>query len=48
MPPTSMLQVTPKGQLVLAKAAEVETKTTGGILLPSTAQRAPTSGARLG
>lgn len=34
----------PKGDLVLAKVAETEEKTTGGILLPSEAQAKPTSG----
>ena len=38
-------QVTPKGDLVLAKVAEAEEATTGGILLPTSAQRKPTSGA---
>ena len=37
-------QVMPKGDLVLAKVAEAEEATTGGILLPSSAQRKPTSG----
>ena len=31
--------------LVLAKVAEAEDKTTGGILLPDSAQQKPTSGA---
>jgi chaperonin GroES len=47
-PPTSapslLHQVAPKGDLVLARVAEVEEKTTGGILLPGAAQRRPTSG----
>jgi len=34
----------PKGELILAKVAEIEDKTTGGILLPTSAQRRPTSG----
>ena len=34
----------PKGDLVLARVAEVEEKTTGGILLAGSAQRRPTSG----
>ncbi|PRW39161.1 20 kDa chloroplastic-like [Chlorella sorokiniana] len=34
----------PKGDLVLAKVAEAEEKTTGGILLPGSAQKRPTSG----
>jgi chaperonin GroES len=38
-------QVKPKGDLVLAKVAEAEEKTTGGILLPDSAQQKPTSGA---
>jgi hypothetical protein len=38
-------QVSPKGDLVLAKVADVENKTAGGILLPTAAQRRPTSGA---
>jgi chaperonin GroES len=38
------LQVSPKGDLVLAKVAEMEDKTTGGILLPTSAQKRPTSG----
>jgi len=36
--------VTPKGDLVLAKVAEMEDKTTGGIVLPTSAQKRPTSG----
>lgn len=39
------MQVNPKGDLVLAKVAEAEDKTIGGVLLPDTAQRKPTSGA---
>ncbi|KAL6769081.1 CPN23 [Auxenochlorella protothecoides x Auxenochlorella symbiontica] len=42
--PAEFKQVIPKGQLVLSKVAETEAKTLGGILLPSSAQRAPTSG----
>jgi chaperonin GroES len=38
------LQVTPKRDLVLAKVADMEEKTTGGILLPTAAQTRPTSG----
>ena len=38
------LQVDPKGDLVLCRVAEAEEKTTGGILLPSQAQKRPTSG----
>ncbi len=37
-------QLSPKGDLVLAKVATTEEKTTGGILLPDSAQRKPTSG----
>lgn len=39
-----MLQVSPKGDLVLCKVAEAEEQTTGGLLLPSSAQSKPTSG----
>ena len=39
-------QVSPKGDLVLIATAEAEDKTTGGVLLPATAQRKPTSGAQ--
>ena len=35
----------PKGDLVLAKVADAEEKTTGGILLPTASQKKPTSGA---
>jgi chaperonin GroES len=38
------LQVVPKGDLVLARVAEMEEQTTGGILLPTSAQKRPTSG----
>ena len=38
------LQVSPKGDLVLCKVAEAEEQTTGGLLLPSSAQSKPTSG----
>ncbi len=41
---TRFVQVNPKGDLVLAKVAEAEEKTTGGVLLPTSAQKAPTSG----
>ena len=34
----------PKGDLVLAKVADMEEKTTGGIVLPTAAQKRPTSG----
>lgn len=39
-------QVEPKGDLVLVEVASAETKSTGGVLLPSAAQRKPTSGRR--
>ena len=39
------MQVVPKGDLVLAKVAEAEDKTLGGVLLPDSAQKKPTSGA---
>jgi co-chaperonin GroES (HSP10) len=43
--PTSLLrQVVPKGDRVLVKVAEQEEKTRGGILLPVSAQKRPTSG----
>ena len=38
-------QVEPKGDLVLVEVAEAEAKTTGGVLLPTAAQKKPTSGA---
>ena len=38
------VQVTPKGRKLLAKVAELEEKTTGGILLPTSSQKRPTSG----
>ena len=37
-------QVAPKGDMVFVKCAPEEMKTLGGILLPSTATRRPTSG----
>lgn len=37
-------QISPKGDLVLVKVADLEEKTTGGILLPTSAQKRPTSG----
>lgn len=44
-PPISYLtQVTPIGQRVVVRVAAAETKTTGGIILPSEAQRKPTTG----
>jgi chaperonin GroES len=36
--------VTPRGRKLLAKVAELEEKTTGGILLPTSSQKRPTSG----
>lgn len=42
--PSPYSKVSPKGDLVLAKVADSEEKTTGGILLPVAAQRKPTSG----
>ena len=41
------MQVVPKGDLVLAKVAEAEDKTLGGVLLPDSAQKKPTSGASI-
>ena len=38
------MQVTPKGDLVLCKVGDAEDKTTGGVLLPESAQKKPTSG----
>lgn len=38
------MQIAPKGDLVLVEVAKAETKTTGGVLLPSSAQKKPTSG----
>lgn len=40
-------QVVPLGERVVVKVAAAETKTTGGILLPTDAQRRPTTGERL-
>ena len=40
-----LLQVTPINDRVCVKVAQAETKTRGGILLPSDSQRKPTSGA---
>ena len=39
-----LMQIDPKGDLVLAKVAEAEEKTLGGVLLPDSAQKKPTSG----
>lgn len=36
--------VTPVGERVFVKAEEAETKTVGGILLPTSAQKRPTQG----
>lgn len=36
--------MTPRGKSVLAKVAELEEKTSGGILLPNQSQKRPTSG----
>lgn len=41
---TWIFQVHPRGDRVLVKVAEEETKTRGGILLPTTAVKKPTSG----
>lgn len=38
------MQVSPKGDLVLCKVPEAEEETTGGLLLPNSAQTKPTSG----
>ena len=38
------LQLTPRGEYVLCAVAEIETKTASGVMLPTTAQRVPTSG----
>ena len=43
-PPCFSPQITPIGDRVCVKVAVAETKTAGGILLPSEAQRKPTSG----
>ena len=43
--PSFLRQVEPKGDLVLVEVAEAEAKTTGGVLLPTAAQKKPTSGA---
>jgi len=40
--------VSPKGDLVLCKVAEAEEQTTGGLLLPNSAQTKPTSGCYAG
>jgi chaperonin GroES len=42
--PREYSKVEPKGDLVLVEVAEAEAKTTGGVLLPTAAQKKPTSG----
>lgn len=42
--PDQFTKVSPKGDLVLIRTADAEEATTGGILLPTSAQRKPTSG----
>ncbi|KAK9834238.1 hypothetical protein WJX84_012122 [Apatococcus fuscideae] len=42
--PQQYKKMLPKGDLVLAKVADAEEKTTGGILLPTASQKKPTSG----
>lgn len=42
--PAQFTKLAPKGDLVLVRTADAEEKTTGGVLLPSAAQRKPTSG----
>ncbi|DBA77483.1 TPA: hypothetical protein ACH3X1_009306 [Trebouxia sp. C0004] len=42
--PNKYSKVSPKGDLVLCKVAEAEEQTTGGLLLPTSAQTKPTSG----
>lgn len=39
-----LFQLTPRGEYVLCAVAEIETKTTSGVMLPTSAQRVPTSG----
>jgi chaperonin GroES len=43
-PKTFSIQLTPRGEYVLCAVAEIETKTTSGVMLPTSAQRVPTSG----
>ena len=43
-PPPPSPQLTPRGEYVLAAVASAESKTTSGVLLPTSAQKAPTSG----
>lgn len=45
LPTVRLPQVEPKGDRVLVKVGEQEEKTRGGILLPVSAQKRPTSGA---
>ena len=40
----SLVKVTPVGPRVVVKVAELEKKTLGGILLPDSSQKKPTSG----
>jgi co-chaperonin GroES (HSP10) len=42
------VQVMPKGDRVLVKAAPAEIKTKGGILIPTQAQKKPTLGVNYG
>lgn len=42
--PPNLSKIAPKGDRVLVKVAEQEVKTRGGILLPTSAQKRPTSG----
>lgn len=42
--PKGFSKITPKGDKILVKVAEQEVKTRGGILLPTQAQKRPTSG----
>ena len=42
--PPLLSQLTPTGEYVLAKVAAAETKTAAGVMLPTSAQRMPTSG----
>ncbi len=43
----SPLQISPRGDRVLVKVGQEETKTRGGILLPTSAIKKPTSGTAL-
>eukprot|EP00775_Hariotina_reticulata_P003861 gene3861-4118_t len=42
--PSGFSKIEPKGDRVLVKVADQEEKTRGGILLPASAQKRPTSG----